>query len=99
MSIVQRDGRVPVGSSRSSEVTTARHNKITQKVRVAGLGPHPQLPVPSGPAEAIPGMRANDVSPTTSTHAPAPGQVLRLGLALLCRHTHRLATPRSGLGL
>lgn len=39
MSIVQRDGRVPVGLARSSEVTTARHNKITQQPRVAGLGP------------------------------------------------------------
>ncbi|MFG2025661.1 hypothetical protein [Streptomyces sp. NPDC048825] len=39
MSIVQRDGRVPVGSARSSEVTTARHNETTEKLRVAGLDP------------------------------------------------------------
>ncbi|WP_371573041.1 hypothetical protein [Streptomyces sp. NBC_01314] len=39
MSIVQRGGRVPIGSAHSSEVTTACHIKTAQKLRVAGLGP------------------------------------------------------------
>lgn len=39
VSIVQRGGRVPIGSAHSSEVTTACHIKTAQKLRVAGLGP------------------------------------------------------------